>query len=190
VQDKLLHEKMEKLFDLEKLAKALDISRDEIFMYAGLSTFLHRYSVKDAKLKPIETPQFFFMRVAMGLSYYEKDPTEAALKLYERMSQHKYIAGGSTNLTSGTMRPALSNCYLLEVHDDMAHIAKSVADVMMISKGTGGLGVSLTKLRATGSVLHSSNTTSSGPLPFAKIMDVAIHAIVRGGKKKAHFVFI
>ncbi|MBU3668831.1 MAG: ribonucleoside-diphosphate reductase subunit alpha [Candidatus Taylorbacteria bacterium] len=189
VQENLLHENMEKLFDLEKLANALDITRDEIFMYSGLSTFLHRYSVKDSNLKAIETPQFFFMRVAMGLSYHEKNPTEAAIQLYERMSQHKYIAGGSTNLTSGTPRPALSNCYLLEVHDDMAHIAKSVGDVMMISKGTGGLGVSLTKLRATGSILKSSNTTSSGPVPFAKIMDTAIHAIVRGGKKKGALCF-
>lgn len=189
VGDKLLHEDMEKCFDLEKLSKALDLNRDEVFLYSGLSTFLHRYSVKDREQKPIETPQFFFMRVAMGLSYHEKNPTEAAITLYERMSQHKYIAGGSTNLTSGTPRPALSNCYLLEVHDDMAHIAKSVGDVMLISKGTGGLGVSLTKLRATGSILHSSNTVSSGPTPFAKVMDTAIHAIVRGGKKKGALCF-
>lgn len=189
VEDKLLHDDMEKLFDLEKLSKVLDINQDEIFMYSGLSTFLHRYSIKDKDLKPIETPQFFFMRVAMGMSYNEKDPTAAAILLYERMSKHKYIAGGSTNLTAGTPRPALSNCYLLEVHDDMAHIAKSVGDVMLISKGTGGLGVSLTKLRATGSILFSSNTTSSGPTPFAKIMDTAIHAIVRGGKKKGALCF-
>ncbi len=190
IAEGLLDQKMdEKLFDHKKLADALNISRDEIFAYAGLSTFLHRYSVKDKKLNPIETPQYFFMRVAMGMSYYEKDPTATAISFYEQMSQHKYVAGGSTNLTAGTPRPALSNCYLLEVHDDMAHIAKSVGDVMLISKGTGGLGVSLTKLRATGSILKSSNTTSSGPTPFAKIMDTAIHAIVRGGKKKGALCF-
>ena len=189
VKDNLLHSDMETLFDLEKLAGALDLTRDELFMYSGLSTFLHRYSVKDNSLKPIETPQYFFMRVAMGMSYHEKDPTSVAIKFYTAMSQLKYIAGGSTNLTAGTPRPALSNCYLLEVHDDMAHIAKSVGDVMLISKGTGGLGVSLTKLRATGSILASSNTTSSGPTPFAKIMDTAIHAIVRGGKKKGALCF-
>lgn len=189
VAEELLHPDMESKFDLKKLAEALDISRDEIFLYSGLSTFLHRYSIKDKKLKAIETPQYFFMRVAMGMSYHEKDPTAQAIEFYERMSQHKYIAGGSTNLTAGTPRPALSNCYLLEVHDDMQHIAKSVADVMLISKGTGGLGVSITKLRATGSLLKSSNTTSSGPTPFAKIMDTAIHAIVRGGKKKGALCF-
>lgn len=189
IEKELLHSDMEKCFDLKKLAGALDISRDEIFAYAGLSTFLHRYSVKDSSGKPLETPQYFFMRVAMGMSYHEKDPTTQAIAFYNQMSQHKYIAGGSTNLTAGTPRPALSNCYLLEVHDDMQHIAKSVADVMLISKGTGGLGVSITKLRATGSILKSSNTTSSGPTPFAKIMDTAIHAIVRGGKKKGALCF-
>jgi ribonucleoside-diphosphate reductase alpha chain len=189
VVEELLHPDMEKCFDLKKLAEALDIKRDEIFAYAGLSTFLHRYSVKDKLGKPIETPQYFFMRVAMGMSYHEKDPTAQAIAFYEQMSQHKYVAGGSTNLTAGTPRPALSNCYLLEVHDDMQHIAKSVSDVMLISKGTGGLGVSITKLRATGSILKSSNTTSSGPTPFAKIMDTAIHAIVRGGKKKGALCF-
>lgn len=189
VEQGLLHLDMEKCFDLKKLSEALDISRDELFMYSGLSTFLHRYSVKDKDVKPIEAPQYFFMRVAMGMSYHEKDPTATAITFYNAMSEMKYIAGGSTNLTAGTPRPALSNCYLLEVHDDMAHIAKSVADVMMISKGTGGLGVSITKLRATGSILASSNTTSSGPVPFAKIMDTAIHAIVRGGKKKGALCF-
>ncbi|HEY1036963.1 MAG TPA: ribonucleoside-diphosphate reductase subunit alpha [Candidatus Paceibacterota bacterium] len=186
---KLLHPDMKEKYDLEKLSKALKIERDELFMYSGLSTFLHRYSIKDVDQKPMEAPQYFFMRVAMGLSYNEKDPTAQAIEFYDRMSQLKYVAGGSTNLMAGTPNPTLSNCYLLEVHDSMDQIAKSVGDVMLISKGSGGIGVSLTKLRATGSILHSSNTVSSGPTPFAKIMDTAIHAIVRGGKKKGALCF-
>jgi ribonucleotide reductase alpha subunit len=47
---------------------------------------LDRYSVKDKRQKPFETPQYFFMRVAMGLAYNEKDPTEWAIKFYEKMS--------------------------------------------------------------------------------------------------------
>src|SRR5260221_3701264 len=103
------------------------------------------------------------MRVAMGNSYNEKDPTEWAVKFYEIMSHHEYIAGGSTNINAGAVNPALSNCFLLEIHDDMGHIAKSVSDIMMLSKASGGLGASLTKLRATGSPLTSNNTVSSGP---------------------------
>src|SRR3989338_265308 len=189
VQNGILDERMEKNFDLDKLANALDIKRDELFIYAGLSSLLNRYSMKDKNQKPFETPQYFFMRVAMGLSYNEKDPTEWAVKFYEKMSQHEYIAGGSTNIYSGTVTPSLSNCFLLEIHDDMGHIAKSVADIMMLSKASGGLGASLTKLRATGSPLSSNNTTSSGPTPFAKIIDTAIRAIQRGGKKKGALCF-
>lgn len=189
VANKILDERMERVFDLEKLAGALDIGRDELFIYAGLSSLLDRYSVKDKNQKPFETPQYFFMRVAMGNSFNEKDPTEWAIKFYEKMSQHEYIAGGSTNINAGTISPALSNCFLLEIHDDMGHISKSVSDIMMLSKASGGLGASITKLRATGSPLSSNNTTSSGPTPFAKIIDTAIRAIQRGGKKKGALCF-
>ncbi|MBM3206269.1 MAG: ribonucleoside-diphosphate reductase subunit alpha, partial [Candidatus Staskawiczbacteria bacterium] len=189
VAEKIFDERMEKNFDLQRLANALDISRDEIFIYAGLSSLLHRYSAKDKNQKPAETPQYFFMRVAMGVAYNEKDPTEWAIKFYEKMSSHEYIAGGSTNINSGSLNPALSNCFLLEIHDDMNHISKSVADVMLLSKASGGIGASITKLRATGSPLSSNNTTSSGPTPFAKIIDTAIRAIQRGGKKKGALCF-
>jgi ribonucleoside-diphosphate reductase alpha chain len=185
----LLDTRMQEKFDLDRIAAALDIERDEIFTYAGLSTLLDRYSMRDENQKRIETPQYLFMRIAMGLSYNEKNPTEAAIGFYEAMSRHRYIAGGSTNISAGTIRPALSNCFLLEIHDDMDHIAKSVADVMKISKATGGIGVSITKLRAAGSPLKSSNTVSSGPTPFAKIIDTAIRAVQRGGKKLGALCF-
>ncbi len=188
VAEGLLDKRMEN-FDLEALAKYLDTSRDELFQYAGLSTLLHRYSLKDKNNISQETPQFFFMRVAMGLAYNEKNPTEWAKRFYDKTSQLQYLPGGSTNLMSGTIRPAMSNCFLIECQDDIEHIAKTVADVIKISKATGGLGVSMTQLRATGSVLSSSNTTSTGPTPFAKIMDTSIRAIQRGGKKKGALCF-
>jgi ribonucleoside-diphosphate reductase alpha chain len=189
VESGVLDKKMVEKYDLEKLAKAINESRDDLFKYAGASTLLDRYAMKDKNQKPIETPQYFFMRVAMGLSYNEQNPTEQAIKFYNKMSQLEYIAGGSTNIGSGTTRPALSNCFLLEIQDDVENIAKSVSDVIKISKATGGIGASITKLRASGSPLSSNNTTSSGPTPFAKIIDTAIRAIQRGGKKKGALCF-
>ena len=189
VAEGLLDERMAKKFNVKKLAKALALSRDELLEYAGLSTLLNRYTMKDRDQQPLETPQYFFMRVAMGLSYNEKDPTAQAIQFYDSMSQLDYLAGGSTNIGAGTSRPALSNCFLLEIQDDIESIAQSVADVIKISKATGGIGASITKLRATGSPLSSNNTTSSGPTPFAKIIDTAIRAIQRGGKKKGALCF-
>lgn len=185
-----LHLNMKAKFDLLALAETLSVERDELFQYAGLDGLINRYTIKNVEQNPVETPQFFFMRVAMGLSYNEANPTEMAKKFYERMSKLMYVAGGSTNLAAGKNNPALSNCYLLEIHDDMVHIAKSVSDVMLLSKGSGGIGASITKLRASGSPLKSSGGgASTGPTPFAKIIDTAIRAIQRGGKKKGALCF-
>lgn len=184
----ILREEMAQNFDLEKLAKALKVERDNLFDYAGASTLMHRYTLKRDGETSYETPQFAFMRIAMGLTFIEKDATEKAIELYNAMSQLDYIAGGSANIGSGTRNAALSNCFLIQMEDSMENIAKTVSDVMMISKATGGLGVSVTKLRATGSPL-SHGGASSGPTTFAKIMDVAIRSIVRGGKKKGALCF-
>lgn len=190
IENKRLHPDMGRKFDLEQLSDSLAIERDDLFGYAGLDGILNRYFMKNDRQETVETPQYFFMRVAMGLSYHEDNPTEYAKKFYEKMSRHQYIAGGSTNLGAGTTRPALSNCYLMEIHDDMGHIAKSVSDVLLLSKGSGGIGASITKLRATGSPLKSNfGGVSSGPTPFAKVIDTAIRAVMRGGKKKGALCF-
>jgi ribonucleoside-diphosphate reductase alpha chain len=185
-----LHPDMKFKFDIQELADTLNLERDELFQYAGLDGLINRYMIKDIDQNPVETPQYFFMRLAMGLSYNEPNPTEAAKKFYTKMSRHEYIPGGSTNLAAGTTKPALSNCFLLEMHDDMKHIAKTVSDVLMLSKDSGGIGLSITKLRATGSPLLSNfGGMSSGPTPFAKIVDTAIRAVMRGGKKKGALCF-
>ena len=189
VADGKMHKDMEAKYNLEELADTLKIERDELFQYAGLSGLLHRYGFKNNDQSPRETPQYFFMRIAMGLSYHEKNPTEWAKRFYNKMSRMEYLAGGSTNLGAGSRQPALSNCYLLEIQDNMENIAKSVSDVMLLSKGSGGIGASVTKLRAAGSPLKKTMGTSTGPTPFAKIIDTAIRAIMRGGKKKGALCF-
>lgn len=190
VAENRLHQNMLDKFDLGKLSRAIKLDRDELFIYSGLDGLMNRYSIKDVNQSITETPQYLFMRVAMGLSYNEKDPNLYAIRFYNKMSRHEYIAGGSTNVAAGTIKPSLSNCFLLEIHDDMTHISKSVADVMLLSKGSGGIGASITKLRATNSPLKSNfGGASSGPTPFAKIFDTAIRAIMRGGKKKGALCF-
>ncbi len=185
----LFDPKLGNLFDLEDLSKALKPERDELYKYSGLSTMKDRYLAKDSKQNPLETPQYFWMRVAMGMSLFEKNPTEMAKKFYEKMSRLEYLSAGSTNIGAGTTRASLSNCYLMQVEDDMDHIGKTVKDVLMLSKATGGIGLAVTKLRANGSTLKSNNTISSGPIPFLHIIDSAVRAVQRGGKKKGALCF-
>jgi len=184
ISDGLLDERMNgKIFDLKKLAKALDPSRDHLSKYLGVVTNKNRYALRKQSGAPIEVPQFTHMRIAMGLSFNEENPTEAAIDFYRHMSNLDYVPGGSTRVNAGGSFPQLSNCFLLEVQDDMESIAKGVRDVMWIAKGTGGIGISLNKLRAAGSPVKTTNTESTGPIPFMKMIDTALFAVSRKGKK-------
>lgn len=185
----LLDARMGTTFDLETLGSSLKVENDELYRYSGLSTMQNRYLMKNEKQEPLETPQYFWMRVAMGMSLNEKNPTEWAKKFYNKMSKLEYLSAGSSNIGAGTPHPKLSNCFLMEMHDDMTHIGKTVSDVLLLSKATGGIGLSVTKLRAEGSVLKSNNTISSGPIPFMHIIDSAVRAVQRGGKKKGALCF-
>ena len=184
IKDGMLDERMNgKLFDLKKLAKALDPSKDELSKYLGVVTNKNRYALRKQSGEPIEVPQFTHMRIAMGLSFNAENPTTCALDFYEHMSSLDYVPGGSTRVNAGGSFPQLSNCFLIEVQDDMESIAKGVRDVMWIAKGTGGIGISLNKLRAAGSPVKTTNTESTGPIPFMKMIDTALFAVSRKGKK-------
>ena len=183
VRDGYLDTRMGELFDLETLARALTPSRDDLLRFIGVQTMRNRYLLTDGQLRVIEVPQFFWMRVAMGLSLGEQDPTAVALELYEAMSRLEYLAAGSTLVGAGTPTAQLSNCFVMQMEDDIEHIAKSIRDVMWITKGTGGIGLSVTKLRSEGSPIRSNNTTSTGPIPFMHTVDSTLRAISRGGKK-------
>jgi len=184
VKDGLLDERMgDGRFDLKKLGEALDPAKDDLSKYLGVITNRNRYALRKHGSEPIEPPQFTHMRIAMGLSYNEEDPTAAAISFYHHMSNLEYVPGGSTRVNAGCAFPQLSNCFLLEVQDDMESIAKSIRDTMWIAKGTGGIGISFTKLRSSGSPVKTTNTTSTGPIPFIKMIDTALFAVSRKGKK-------
>ena len=189
IEAKLLDPQLKALFDLNVLADRLDVEHDELLTYTGLNTMSKRYLIRDRQHKLVETPQYFWMRVAMGLSLNEKNPTEVALKFYDKMSQLEYVAGGSTNIAAGTTVPRLSNCYLMDIEDDIDDIGKTISDVMRLSKATGGIGLAVTKLRANGSPISTNNTFSSGPIPFLHIIDSTIRAISRAGKKMGALCF-
>ncbi|NED99007.1 ribonucleoside-diphosphate reductase subunit alpha [Phytoactinopolyspora halotolerans] len=183
VADGVLDARLGRAFDLDRLAAALDPGRDESLRYIGVVTLRHRYMVNAPDGAPIEVPQFFWMRVAMGLALNEADPTSSALACYERMSRLEYLPAGSTLVNAGTAHAQLSNCFVLEMDDEIEHIAKSIRDVMWLTKGTGGIGLSVTKLRAEGSPIRSNSTTSTGPIPFMHTVDSTLRAVSRGGKK-------
>ena len=159
------------------------MSRDGLLKYIGVVTLNNRYGIKGRNGDALEVPQYFWMRVSMGLALNEANPTEMALKFYDKISRLDYLPAGSTLVNAGTSYPQLSNCFVMQMEDDMDHIAKTVGDVMWLTKGTGGIGLSVTKLRSEGSPIKSNNTTSTGPIPFMHTIDSTLRAVSRGGKK-------
>lgn len=173
-----------KVFDHKRLAAALEPSRDELMRYLGVITNRNRYSLRKLSGESVEVPQFTAMRIAMGLSLLEENPTETALEFYEYISKLDANPAGSTRINAGGSFPQLSNCFLFDIEDDMEAIARGVRDTMWIAKGTGGIGIGITKLRASGSPVKTTNTESTGPIPFIKMLDTALFAVSRKGKKQ------
>ncbi|MGA1447078.1 MAG: ribonucleotide reductase N-terminal alpha domain-containing protein, partial [Pontimonas sp.] len=119
VEEGLLDERLTQMFDFDRLAAALEPSRDELLKYIGVVTLNNRYGIKGRNGDPLEVPQYFWMRIAMGLSLNEEDPTDQALKFYEKMSKLEYLAAGSTLVNGGTSYPQLANCFVMEMQDDI-----------------------------------------------------------------------
>jgi len=170
-------------FDLEKLGNHMDLSRDDLFSYLGLQTLYDRYFIHENQRR-LETPQIFWMRVAMGLSLKEDRPTERAIEFYDLLSQLYYCCATPTLFNSGTPHSQLSSCYLSTVMDDLHHIFKVIADDAQLSKWAGGIGNDWTNVRATGSVIKGTNGQSQGVIPFLKVANDTAVAVNQGGKRK------
>ncbi|MDP3963421.1 MAG: ribonucleoside-diphosphate reductase subunit alpha [bacterium] len=172
-------------FDLEVLAKGIDMTRDNLFTYRGLQTLYDRYFLSDADdERRLELPQTFFMRVAMGLAQREADKNARALEFYDLISSMRYMPSTPTLFHSGTIHPQLSSCYLTTVEDDLGHIFKCLGDNAQLSKWSGGLGNDWSSLRGMGALIKKTNVESQGVIPFLKIANDVTVAINRSGKRR------
>lgn len=169
-------------FDLKKLSESLKLNRDEKFKYLGLQILADRYFIKEDG-KTMETPQSFWMRVAMGLSINEKDKEDAAIDFYNLMSQMHYTPSTPTMFNSGTVHSQLSSCYLNTFDDSIDGIFDGAWQEARKSKFAGGLGLDVTPFRSTGAHINGTNGISSGLIPWLKIYNDLLIAVNQGGKR-------
>ncbi len=165
-----------------KLNDAIEPKSNELFEYFGLRTVYDRYLLKhpDSR-KVIETPQYFFMRVACGLA---KEPGEA-IEFYELISSLAYLPSSPTLFNSGSQRTQLSSCYLLDSpQDDLISIYERYTDVAKLSKYAGGIGLAYHRVRAKGSLIRGTNGHSNGIVPWLKTLDSSVGAVNQGGRRK------
>ena len=172
-----------KEFDLEKLGRAIDYTRDNQFTYLGLQTLYDRYFIHCDDVR-YELPQVFFMRVSMGLSLEEDNREERAIEFYNLLSSFDYMSSTPTLFNSGTKRPQLSSCYLTTIPDDLDGIFSAMKDNALLSKWAGGLGNDWTPVRAMNSYIKGTNGKSQGVVPFLKVANDTAVAVNQGGKRK------
>jgi ribonucleoside-diphosphate reductase alpha chain len=176
-------------YDLDKLADAFDPSADLDFDYLGVQTMYDRYLIIDKTSKQarrIETPQFFWMRVAMGLFIEEpKDREDWVIRLYTLYKGRRFCSSTPTLFNSGTPHSQLSSCYLYKVDDSIESIMqRGIAENAYLSKWAGGLGGSWTSVRGTGSYIQGTNGESQGVIPFLKLHNGQLVAVNQGGKRR------
>ncbi len=172
-------------FDLDKLGAALKCERDDLLDYMGLHVLYGNYFLRSkARENVLELPQYFWMRVAMGMAIVEKKhKTEWAIKFYEVLSSLRYVTSSPTLFNSGTNFSQLSSCFLNTVEDDLKHIYKVYLDTALMSKFSGGIATDWTNVRATGSQIKTIDVTSQGVIPFLKIANDSTVAIARSGRR-------
>ncbi len=170
-------------YDLPRLAKELDASRDLKFGYLGLQTLYDRYFLH-VKGTRIEMPQVFFMRVAMGLALNEIDRETRAIEFYRLLSGFDFMCSTPTLFNSGTRRSQLSSCYLTTVKDDLDGIYEAIKENALLAKFAGGLGNDWTPVRALGAHIKGTNGESQGVVPFLKVVNDTAVAVNQGGKRK------
>ncbi|PCI34937.1 MAG: ribonucleoside-diphosphate reductase subunit alpha [Flavobacteriaceae bacterium] len=168
-----------------KLDSTIIYNRDFNYDYFGFKTLERSYLLK-LNGQIAERPQHMLMRVAIGI---HKEDIDEAIETYELMSKKFFTHATPTLFNSGTPKPQMSSCFLLQMQDDSIDgIYDTLKQTAKISQSAGGIGISIHNIRATGSYIRGTNGTSNGIVPMLKVYnDTARYVDQGGGKRKGSF---
>jgi ribonucleoside-diphosphate reductase alpha chain len=184
IKEKIVSRELAK-FDLKYLSNCLKIERDSNFAYLGLQTLYDRYLMHIDE-KKMETPQGFWMRVAMGLAINEapEEKEKYAARFYNVLSSFDFMSSTPTLFNSGGTFNQLSSCYLNTFEDSINGIFDGVHQEALKNKYAGGLGMDLTNFRAANSYITGTNGTTQGAVYFWKLYGDMLAAVNQGGKRR------
>ena len=166
----------------ELIESHIHYDRDFLLDYFGLKTLERAYLLRDTNRRIVERPQHLWMRVALGL--WGAD-LKRAFETYDLMSQKFYTHATPTLFNSGTKRPQLSSCFLLAMKDDSIRgIYDTLQDCALISQYGGGIGLHLSNIRATGSLIKGTGGISNGIVPMLRVFNNTARYVDQGGGKR------
>jgi len=165
----------------DELDSAIVHSRDHNFDYFGFKVLERSYLLK-LNGKVAERPQYMYMRTALQVW---GENLVKVIETYNLLSEGYYTHATPTLFNSGTGRPQLSSCFLLDMEDDSIEgIFNTLKESAQISKNAGGIGIAFNKIRAKGTYIAGTNGTSNGIIPFLKIFNETARAVDQGGGKR------
>lgn len=170
--------------NVDIIQKTLDYDRDYGYDYFGFKTLERSYLIKADK-QIIERPQHQIMRVAIGI---HGNNISKVLETYDLVSKRYYTHATPTLFNSGTDNQQLSSCFLLSMKDDSIEgIYETLKQSALISKGSGGIGISVSNIRASQSYIKGTNGVSNGLVPMLRNFNDTARYVNQGGKRKGAF---
>ena len=155
--------------------------RDFEYDFFGVKTLMRSYLLRVGG-EIVERPQYMLLRVALAIHI---DDLPAALHTYELLSTGNYIHATPTLFNAGTRKQQMSSCFLLTMKEDSIDgIYETLKLCANISKHAGGIGVDVTKIRATGAHIKGSGGTSTGIVPMLRVYDATARYVDQGGGKR------
>jgi ribonucleoside-diphosphate reductase alpha chain/ribonucleoside-diphosphate reductase subunit M1 len=164
-----------------KVKDDIKTDRDFEFGYFGLKTLEKGYLQKiDGEI--IETPQYLYMRVAIGIHGHDIDHV---LETYDALSKGLFIHATPTLFNAGTPRPQMSSCFLIaNKEDSIDGIYDTVKECARISKWAGGIGLHVHDVRANKSHIRGTNGTSDGIIPMLRVYNTTARYVNQAGRRK------
>ncbi|KAF3847676.1 hypothetical protein F7725_020704 [Dissostichus mawsoni] len=169
------------LANKDRLNSAIIFDRDFSYNFFGFKTLERSYLLK-INGKVAERPQHMLMRVSVGIHGADID---AAIETYNLLSEKWFTHASPTLFNAGTNRPQLSSCFLLAMKDDSIEgIYDTLKQCALISKSAGGIGVSVSNIRSTGSYIAGTNGNSNGLVPMLRVYNNTARYVDQGGNKR------
>lgn len=165
----------------DKLNSVIIYERDFSYNYFGFKTLEKSYLLK-INNKIVERPQHMLMRVAVGIHQWDID---SAIETYNLLSEKWFTHASPTLFNAGTSRHQMSSCFLLNMIDDSIEgIYDTLKRCALISKMAGGIGLSISNIRASGSYISGTNGISNGIIPMLRVYNNTARYIDQGGNKR------
>ena len=165
----------------QRVKESIKSDRDFDFGYFGLKTLEKGY-LQRVEGKLIETPQYLFMRVSIGIHGSDVD---SVLETYDMMSQGMFIHATPTLFNSGTPRPQMSSCFLIaNKGDSIDGIYETLTECAQISKWAGGIGMHVHNIRGNKSYIRGTNGQSDGIIPMLRVFNATARYVNQAGRRK------